>query len=126
MDRQLPEKATYGQPCNGCGQCCQMEVCPLGAHLFGQVTPCPALVRGANGSACGLIEAPGAYALAVVAKHGHAIASRSASVLVGAGHGCDARVEGEPDDPAFRRSFRDWVGANRLDIHASLCVWGMA
>ncbi len=125
MDGQLPEKAGYGRPCTGCGQCCLSEVCPLGASRFGLRAPCPALVLTAEGSACGLVETPGAYALAVVARHGHETASRAAAVLIGAGHGCDARVEGEPDNPGFRAAYREWASSNRLGIRAALTVWGL-
>ena len=40
----IPTKPRYGAPCNGCGVCCQQELCPLGTTAFGAVpAPCPAL-----------------------------------------------------------------------------------
>jgi len=50
-------KPPKGQPCNGCGWCCEQEVCLLGQELNGQSTaPCPSLVHQDGRTYCGLIR----------------------------------------------------------------------
>jgi len=51
-----PPKPAFGDACNGCGVCCQQEVCPLGRATFGEVAaPCPALVFGQARFWCALV-----------------------------------------------------------------------
>lgn len=44
-DIDLPEKPVHGAPCNGCGYCCQEEICEIGQQAFPDaMAPCPAIV----------------------------------------------------------------------------------
>lgn len=98
------EKPAYGASCNGCGQCCEAQLCPLGAHVFKRWTgPCPAIKRAADGAAsCGLVKAPREFAPLLTAVHGAQTMGLGAAILIGAGNGCDARRDDEPDDAAAR------------------------
>lgn len=50
------DKPRYGDPCNGCGWCCQQELCPVGKQVFGDIPgPCPALVPAVNRYWCGFV-----------------------------------------------------------------------
>ena len=51
-------KPPLGAPCNGCGLCCQREVCGLGIEVFGEIpAPCPALAIRDGRSWCAVIDA---------------------------------------------------------------------
>ena len=40
----LPAKPKFKTPCNGCGKCCALQICPVGEIAFPHaVAPCPAL-----------------------------------------------------------------------------------
>lgn len=41
----MKPKPTEGAPCNGCGKCCQNEICGIGKEIYGEkvAAPCPAL-----------------------------------------------------------------------------------
>jgi hypothetical protein len=119
------EKPPHGQPCNGCGQCCMEELCPLGVGLFGEPWErrCPALEPDGERFACGLIMNPMVYAMRQTLMHGKEVMSRSAAHLVGAGRGCDAQLDGEVADEDFRarmRAQRDITLTKR-----SLKAWGL-
>lgn len=112
-----PAKPPHGQPCNNCGRCCDDQRCPSGVALFGPGSRCPALTDGQ----CGLILDPLKYA------HGDADALRSAaSVLVGAGLGCDALLLGETPDPTFYRKVQSWLARNRPTARRALRLWQRA
>ena len=56
----LPLKPRYGTPCNGCGLCCMLELCPAGKLAFPDSSaPCPALMVSEDKSKtyCGLVRA---------------------------------------------------------------------
>lgn len=91
-------KPRHGQPCNGCGGCCAAQRCPLAQIVFGPGGRCPALEVQLPAFTCGLIDHPERYAPGVVTRHGARDAGRAAAVLIGAGLGCDALVEGESPD----------------------------
>ena len=59
------QKPPHGQPCNGCGWCCQAELCPLAQAIFGEpvVRACPALEQDGERYVCGLVAYPTAYEL---------------------------------------------------------------
>lgn len=47
----LPPKPRHMSPCNGCGLCCALELCPAGKMAFpGEKAPCPALQFAPDGS----------------------------------------------------------------------------
>lgn len=98
-------KPPHGAPCNGCGGCCVAQRCPLGELVFGAGDRCPALETRLPGFACGLVEHPERYAPKVVARHGETRAAEAAAILIGAGLGCDAVVEGE----AVNETWRAWA-----------------
>jgi hypothetical protein len=52
------QKPAYGQPCNGCGWCCQQELCQLARNCFGEdyPAPCPVLVVRDGRHWCGMVE----------------------------------------------------------------------
>ena len=120
------EKPPHGRPCNGCGLCCEEEVCVLGRHVLRRaIGPCPALVKGPEGASCGLVTAPETYAPVISAIAGRDAASRAAAVLVGAGIGCDSQLDGEPSNEGFRAFMRRWRNSNRDLINNACNVWGL-
>lgn len=123
------DKAPYGTACNNCGQCCMDQLCILAQHVFSAAPddgPCPALTWGPDkASGCGLVQRPADHAPIRVAIVGHDAASRAAALIIGAGVGCDGRLECEPGNPEFsarlRRYRQDWAH----ELHAALKVWGL-
>lgn len=50
-------KPPFGMPCNGCGLCCQMEICAIGAVAFPKAAaPCPALRFTGSNFRCSIVE----------------------------------------------------------------------
>jgi hypothetical protein len=43
-----PAKPPEGEPCNGCGYCCDQQPCQIAEEVFGEdvAAPCPALGTG--------------------------------------------------------------------------------
>lgn len=70
----------YPNPCNRCGYCCEIQVCPVGLSVFGgpKYRPCPALQWEGNESSCGLVKA------AEGSMH-----EEEAKKVIGIGAGCD-------------------------------------
>ncbi len=117
-------KAPHGTACNNCGLCCEIELCPLGAHLFKRWEgPCPALESVGETKVCGLIAHPEVYAIARTLACGKQAMTEAAMHLVGAGFGCDGQQEGEPYNEEFGRRMR----ANRSPSRTrrALRVWGL-
>lgn len=59
MSKQLIvlQPPAFGEPCNGCGQCCREELCEFGIGAFGDIhAPCPALRERGGRTFCGVIE----------------------------------------------------------------------
>lgn len=120
-------KPPYGAPCNGCGQCCREQLCPLGARMFGTWNgPCPAFIGGDGSGFCGLVATPREFAPVRTARYGVEVMSRAALHLIGAGLGCDARKDDEPDNPLAR--MRMIAAAEAQSMYASMMarkVWGI-
>lgn len=81
----MGQKAKYSEPCNRCGVCCALSLCPAAEMAFPTKTaPCPALFWDEDGgpASCGLV---------LVEKHftGGDLVTRS----LGIGCGCSC-----PDD----------------------------
>ncbi|MBV8618675.1 MAG: hypothetical protein JOY84_07430 [Curvibacter sp.] len=99
VHREAPDRPAFGQPCNGCGQCCLAEPCPLGMLVSRRRHgACAALCwhPGAAQYRCGLLEDPAA----LLGPRWRWLASRLRPWLVrcirrwiAAGAGCDARFE---------------------------------
>lgn len=99
IERAAPPKPALGAPCNGCGQCCLAEPCPLGIlasrRRHGECAalewePAQAQYR------CGLLRAPLAHLLG--RKHKDpSLLDRPLRALarrwIAAGSGCDAALE---------------------------------
>ena len=84
-----PTKPAQGQPCNGCGSCCQTAVCSLGKWLFGWTpAPCPALRWHAGRSWCGVVEMEADF----VAQG--RLPAPDIAVALGVDRGCDTDDEG--------------------------------
>jgi hypothetical protein len=120
------KKPPHGQPCNGCGQCCMDQLCPLGVGLFGEPWDrrCPALEPDGDKFICGLIAHPMAYNMRMTLLHGREVMSRTAAHLVGAGRGCDAQLDDEVADEAFRVRMRKERNTTLTD--RCLKVWGLS
>ncbi|WP_211238741.1 hypothetical protein [Roseivivax isoporae] len=95
-------KPPHGSPCNGCGGCCADQRCPLGRLVFGPGGRCPALEMRFPAFTCGLVESPEKHAPHVVRTHGADRAAKAAAILIGAGLGCDALLEGEAPNAEWR------------------------
>lgn len=117
-------KPPHGAPCNGCGGCCADQRCPLGSVVFGSGGRCPALELRLPAMICGLVSNPSVYAPDVTARHGAAKASQAASILIGAGMGCDALLAGERPNEAWRA----WAirAVDRRAAKDAARVWGIA
>lgn len=126
-------KPPHGSPCNRCGLCCMATLCPLARKVFGfEVGRCPALVWSPDNleAACGLVVDPMRYAPTSVALRvaGRATieeAAAAASLLVGSGTGCDARINGEPADRAFYDRLRIWDRKNVSAVRRAKKIWGV-
>lgn len=111
----LDKKPPHGSPCTRCGLCCIATLCALGRHIFHQeLGPCPALVQNEDRTfGCGLT------------LHGTRAGRDAAMLLVGAGTGCDARVNGEPINHAFNARLAEWDVQHAAEVASAKTTWGM-
>lgn len=101
----LPDKPAIGEPCNGCGLCCRLEVCSVGSFALGLVPeygqrapgPCPALTQDGEGWTCGVMKRPTDWLPGH--SRGPTVIRQAWAVLIGAGIGCDEAGD-EPDEIA--------------------------
>jgi hypothetical protein len=121
--KRAPNKPAYGAPCNRCGECCKARLCQVGAALFTQGGPCPALIEQGDAYACGLVQAPQAYALVRSLIYGPEALSAAASLLIGTALGCDALLIDEPTDDRFDDLLRQDTTRRTADIRAALALW---
>lgn len=119
-------KPPYGSPCNGCGDCCRNQLCPLAEKAFpAWMAPCPALVQQGNKFVCGLVTHPERYAPVRAALHGLRTVGRTAALLTGAGLGCDAAHD-EPIDLVAQQRMRAACDATpRREVVIAMNVWGI-
>lgn len=96
MDTIIMIKPKIGEPCNGCGVCCQTQVCRNGAFVLGLVKnigdtvrgECPAIVKKHDGTiACGIVLYPVKYL--GKSKYRPEVQSKYFAFLIGSGNGCD-------------------------------------
>lgn len=122
----VERKPAYGEPCNACGLCCMVAPCPIAARLFGPVRGvCPALRHQRDGTySCGVMEEPRAYAPVRVARFGAPRLREAARIILGAGEGCDCRIEGEPSNAAFRDRCERHRETERT--RDALYAWGLS
>jgi hypothetical protein len=91
-----PPKPALGAACNGCGACCAMEPCPVGAVMSLKRTgTCVALEWNDIQSRyqCGLLNK---------ADRSNVAARRMVERWIAAGQGCDADFETEHPVPGSR------------------------
>lgn len=86
-----PDYPGYGNPCNGCGQCCQFGPCPVAMHFKTWVNgQCKALISKSGRYWCGMMTKPAKYSRMVHRSKNDAVAAKVRWML-GAGVKCDAR-----------------------------------
>lgn len=91
LEPQAPAKPAVAQPCNGCGVCCALEPCPVGAVLSRRRHgACVALrwVPEDSRYRCGLISAPQQHLPALLTGLAPLV-RRLAHRVISAGSGCD-------------------------------------
>lgn len=81
------EKPVYGAPCNGCGYCCQKEVCAIGQVAYGPdvQAPCPSLIYENGRHWCRLV-------LAEAFLNQQGLCEPVFATALGVGKGCDAEM----------------------------------
>lgn len=95
VHRGAPAKPLVGEPCNGCGQCCLLEPCPLGMVVsLKRRGACEALRWDETGRRylCGLVADPAAV-LGRRWAWATPLVRRLARRWISAGSGCDAEIE---------------------------------
>jgi hypothetical protein len=98
-----PTKPPAGAPCNGCGVCCLLEPCPLGAVLCGRRHGACVAVRWQSEAAqyrCGALCAPVEVLQQVLPRSLRRLATglapglaRLAQRWIAVGQGCDSSLE---------------------------------
>ena len=95
LHRDAPPKPATGAACNGCGVCCAVAPCPIGMLISRRRSGrCAALAWQDNPPRylCGVVAEPAGRQRprwAAIARCLRLLAQRS----IGAGVGCDARIE---------------------------------
>lgn len=105
------EKPKVGELCNGCGLCCQIQVCRNGAYVLGLVDqlgetvpgPCPALTEYQGKLQCGVVLKPEKYLKD--RPYPNKVLSRNFAFMIGAGNGCDEI--GYDTDPEEDRKLKE-------------------
>lgn len=128
-------KSAHGQDCNNCGLCCIDQLCPLAAALFSKDDadiapesapgPCPALESVGGGKfICGLSTRPEAYFPVRAAIVGKEKLKEATLILIGAGTGCDAHIDGEPYNVLYRDWLQEWANKREKKIRRAKIAWG--
>lgn len=89
-----PAYPGFGNPCNGCGQCCIERPCDLARDLAGVFeAPCPCLIDQGDRKSCGLVVEPHKHIPALSGKPWAAdFVGGMISQALGIGRGCDAEI----------------------------------
>lgn len=126
LDAAMAQKPPHGSPCNNCGWCCMECLCVLGKHVFKKEDgPCPALERQNGTWGCALVSRPRDFSPVKAAAHGAEEMSKAASVLIGAGIGCDAQADGEPPNLVFLMEMEAERFFSRTKMHIAAKRWGV-
>jgi hypothetical protein len=90
-----PQKPVWGEPCNGCGYCCQNSACEISQQITGDspLSGCSLLEWDGANYRCGAIRMAGLISAE------HAVFLRR---KLGVGFGCDSEA-GSADLIAFQR-----------------------
>lgn len=119
-------KPPHGDPCNGCGVCCQAEPCTIGGSFFDQkVGECPALEWTGDRFICGLAAHPADYNPVACAISGEKALSQAVSLLTGEGIGCDSQRHDEEFNPALGERMRAWAKRYGHLVPLALELWGI-
>lgn len=92
---EAPAKAELGAPCNGCGVCCLLEPCPVGALVSRRRHGACSALQWSDAQArylCGMVVAPQQF-LPWLGPLLQPWAARWARRLISAGKGCDAELQ---------------------------------
>lgn len=123
------EKPPYGAECNGCGGCCEDQLCPLASIKFPNWrAPCPALAKNAAGvKTCDLINDPTRFVPVLGVMVGREALSKGAAILCGAGLGCDALKPGEVAAPETSKRMRAAAmrAYSKTEIKEAKRNWGI-
>ena len=90
-----PAKPMSGQPCNGCGVCCALNVCPLGRLVYFKIHgPCPGShwIDELRRYRCSLLDGR-----QDPVRGQPTLVARWVSRAIAAGRGCDFDASIEPD-----------------------------
>jgi hypothetical protein len=100
-------------------------LCPLALGVFGEPEErrCPALEPQGERFVCGLIMNPMVYAMKLTLLRGAEAMSAAAAHLIGSGRGCDAQLDDEPGDEAWRAAMRKL--RNPKLTRRALKIWGL-
>lgn len=110
-------KPPHGSPCNNCGLCCYISQCKISVALFGRgAVPCPALIRKNNRYVCGVIDA-------LEERPDATLQATAAKIILGAGRGCDCRINGEPINHSFNYEWNIWEENNWTEIRCAFHLW---
>ncbi|MCZ2497332.1 hypothetical protein GN316_11225 [Xylophilus sp. Kf1] len=104
IHRDAPPRPALGRPCNGCGQCCLVEPCPVGMLVSRKRTGACHALRWSDDAGrylCGLVagRADGAHRPGAVGRLLAPWVSRLARRWISAGSGCDAPLQAEDAKP---------------------------
>jgi len=112
----VASKPAHGQPCNGCGLCCHISQCKISVAMFGPARPCPALVKVGERYACGIVTS-------LEERSDASLHATAAKIILGAGRGCDCRINGEPVDHEFNRLWDLWETENWTEVRCAFRLW---
>lgn len=88
---QVPDYPGYGEKCNGCGQCCLDQPCPVSRNLLlWSDGRCTALVLDKGIYRCGMMTTPDKFSQ-YIPRRGRNQAAENVREMLGAGVRCDTR-----------------------------------
>jgi len=102
IHRDAPAKPRLAEPCNGCGQCCLVEPCPVGMLVSRKRSGACHALRWSDTAQrylCGLVAEPGAV-LDRRLRWLAPLVGRMARRWISAGSGCDAELLIDTEKPA--------------------------